>query len=751
MKRLLLLALSLCLATGVPLAVESPIAAEIQVVRVFYEDVRDVSRLRDFDLWEYTNPEERWVLVAATPEEIEAIRALGFPVEVDVERTADLHRPRIVSPEQISGIPGFPCYRTVEETFATAQQIVADHPTLATWTDQGDSWEKTQGLGGYDMMVLRLTNSAVAGPKPKLVITSSIHANELPPAELATRFAEYLADGYGSDADATWILDHHEVHLMLMANPDARKQAEAGFFWRKNTNQDYCDPGSFNRGADLNRNFDFEWDCCGGASDNECSGTYHGPLPASEPEVQSIQDYLRALFPDQRGPLLDDPAPADATGVYIDIHSAGEDILWPYGFDYTPPNSTELTTMGRKLAYFNDFDPKQGIDLYPTDGTTMDFGYGDLGLASYVYETGIAQFLTCSYFEGVVVPDNIPSLTYAAKVARTPFMTPAGPDATLLQISPAVFAAGATPSLTATLNDTRYSEVRGIEPAQPIAAAEYYIDTPPWDTGASPVALAMAAADGGFDSDVEEAVASVDTSGLSDGRHILYARAQDADGNWGAISASFFEVTSDPTGSVSGTITDSASGASLAGTVSADSLGVVAYSDPATGAYTLDLPAGSWTLRAAAAARVDVTAAGVVVSGGGTTPQDFALDHPDDDGDGFVNPDDCRRFDSATWSTPTPAQQLLLTSRSGPNNLTWSAPAAPGTTATLEYDLLRSGDASDFETPFCLETGDTDTTATAFFNPPSGKVQYFLVLTRNICGETIAPGSGGVPRSGSCP
>ncbi len=77
---------------------------------------------------------------------------------------------------------------------------------------------------GYDMMVLRLTNSAITGDKPKLFITASLHAREY--ARSATRFAEHLVNGYGIDADATWILDHHEIHLMLQANPDGRKEAE---------------------------------------------------------------------------------------------------------------------------------------------------------------------------------------------------------------------------------------------------------------------------------------------------------------------------------------------------------------------------------------------------------------------------------------------------------------------------------------------------------------------------------------------
>src|SRR5690606_10882599 len=123
-------------------------------------------------------------------------------------------------------ICGYACYRTVEETFASMDALAASHPTLVSVVDAGDSWMAENGLGGWDMRIIRATNSAVPGPKPKLMLVASIHAREYTPAELATRFVESLVQAHGTDADATWILDHHEVHALLQANPDGRKQAE---------------------------------------------------------------------------------------------------------------------------------------------------------------------------------------------------------------------------------------------------------------------------------------------------------------------------------------------------------------------------------------------------------------------------------------------------------------------------------------------------------------------------------------------
>ena len=53
----------------------------------------------------------------------------------------------------------------------------------------------------------------------------------------------------------------------------------------------------------------------------------------------------------------------------------------------------------------------------------------------------------------------------------------------------------------------------------------------------------MAAADGTFNSTIENVVATVNTTGLSGGRHIVFVRGKDAANNWGAFSAAFLEVT----------------------------------------------------------------------------------------------------------------------------------------------------------------------------------------------------------------
>jgi carboxypeptidase T len=444
-------------------------------------------------------------------------------------------------------IPGFACYETVEETFSQAQAFATSKPNLATWIDVGNSWEKSVGLGGFDIKVLKLTNSAITGNKPKLFVNSAIHAREYTTAALNLEFARWLVNGYGVNANATWILDHHEVHLMLQTNPDGRKKAETGLSWRKNTNQAYCGATSNTRGADLNRNFSFSFNSTAGqgSSGNQCDLTYRGASAASEPETQAIEAYVRSLWPDQRGPNLTDAAPRTTSGIHIDVHSFSQLVLWPWGTTNTPAgNGTDLQTLGRKLAYFNGYTPQQSIGLYPTDGTSDSVSYGELGVAAFTIELGTSFFESCTNYTNTIKPQNLNALIYAARVARTPYITPAGPDVTGLTLSNAAATTGVQVGTAVTLSGTatgiRYNNTNGTQPTQNIAAAEYYIDTPPWVSGATPKALT--ASDGSFNAKTETINGSINTSGLSVGKHIVFVRSRDVNGNWGAFSAIFLKV-----------------------------------------------------------------------------------------------------------------------------------------------------------------------------------------------------------------
>jgi hypothetical protein len=169
-------------------------------------------------------------------------------------------------------------------------------------------------------------------------------------------------------------------------------------------------------------------------------------------------------------------------------------------------------------------------------------------VAAFTFEVGTSFFQSCSVYQNDILPKNLPALVYAAKVVRTPFITPGGPDVLAPELTGAAsttgVAAGTAVTLLASATDTRFNQTNGSEAVHPIAAAEATIGTPPWEATAPRIALQ--AADGSFDSATEALSGTLPTAGLPPGRHLVYVRARDTTGTWGPVTATFLTITGAP-------------------------------------------------------------------------------------------------------------------------------------------------------------------------------------------------------------
>jgi murein tripeptide amidase MpaA len=560
----LLLCFAFLALLGRPLPAQADAAPDGPVVaRVAYRDREALQALADggYDIW-HVDQASRTAVVALDPAGWRRLSAAGYTLSVDRQRTAEAE----AAPDTFAE-----GYSTVEELYALLEQVAADHPGLAEVVDYGDSWERVEegDAPGYDLLALRLTNRAITGTvpapgldyrpdititKPVFFLMAGIHARELSTHETARRFILYLTEGYGTDPDATWLLDHHEIWIVPTANPDGYKVVENSdgqpLYQRKNTNDSYdsscpspTNQNSFHIGVDLNRNASFRWGS-GGSSSSPCTQTYRGPSAASEPEEQALEALMQGLFNDQRDEADDtNAAPLDTSGVMISLHSYSDLVLWPWGWTREDsPNFEQLAQLGRKFASYNKYTAGQASQaLYLASGTTDDWSYGTLGIASYTFEIGAMPWddsVCGGFFPRFSCQDtfwnlNRPALLYAAKSARAPYQLPFGPDALAVSLSEPTVEAGVTITLTAQVSDTNNG-------GQNIGAASYSIDTPDWAEGAE--TLPMSAADGAFDSADEAALATIDTADLAPGRHILFVRGRDAEGNWGPTSAVFLTV-----------------------------------------------------------------------------------------------------------------------------------------------------------------------------------------------------------------
>ena len=513
----------------------APSSHDVVVARVYTEDPDRISKLgRDHQLWYYIWREGYAVILTDRDR-------MPSDAQIDLVATQSWHTAS--APYLGTGtIPARPCYRTVEQTHADLQGLANTDPNLAQWIDYGDSWEKSQNLGGYDLQALVLTNQSIPGPKPVLMVMSAIHARELATAESATRFAEMLFNEYGEDADVTWMLDYFEVHILPQANPDGRKMAEAECTsgcspnWRKNTNQNYCGAGSSSRGADLNRNAGTSFWGGPSSSGNQCFTTYRGPSPSSEPETSELEAYSDATFPDFRDAADNDfstPADDNADGIFISIHSAGDIVFYPWeGINSDPPNRDGLRSLAQKMGLSTTFAACQNCFLGPASGTNVDYVYEKLGIPSFTYEIGSSFGQSCSSFESTVLPQTLAGLMTAIRHTRRSYQSPLGPDVINVVFTPGP--GGGT--LTASADDTRLAVNGGGEPTQPaqaIAEVRYTVNEPPWVAGQS---FELTAVDGAFDETTEDATAFLSGAQLS-GATMLFVYAEDTDGNVGPPSA----------------------------------------------------------------------------------------------------------------------------------------------------------------------------------------------------------------------
>ena len=583
------------LAAAISIAgLHSAVAAE-WVVEAHYPDQAALNRAAAKFQHVAVDAQRQTLRVDTDDDGIAALEDAGLTVSIDVADTARLRgfyakmqeALQSGTTQQTEGgypsIPGYACYRTLEGTYQTMDDLAAAQPGLAEIHLIGPSWQKTQGAGGYEMRALRITNLATAEAdpdRPKFIAFGSIHAREYTPAELLTRMAEWLVAGYGVDPQATWLVDHVDFRLILQTNPDGRKKAETGILWRKNTNTvDANCPGTptgFSQpGVDLNRNFPFHWNTTGGegSSDFPCDQTYRGPSAGSEPETRNVVRYVAGTpgaggyvggaLPDRRNGDLTGPAPRTTPASSSTSTAIRSSVLWSWGDTYTPaPNDAALRSLGRRLAWFNNYTPQASVELYPTDGTTDDTFYGALGAPSYTIELGVDFFESCSTFQNTTYPKNLAALKYAARATAAPYRLPVGPDAyTLAATAPAQGAGGLYTTVTATIDDLRYRQTNGSQPTYPIQAANAYIDTLPWQAGAVPIALA--ASDGSFGSKTEAVHGDISLAGLAPGRHIVYVQGINTFGGGAGTSgtpdAVFVDVPK-PSGTVTVTPTTRGNG-----------------------------------------------------------------------------------------------------------------------------------------------------------------------------------------------
>ncbi len=332
-------------------------------------------------------------------------------------------------------------YRTVRAHHAHLDKVAGDRPDLATVVDYGDSWLKTRNAAtGYDLKAICLTRKQAGdcalnptAPKPRFLFMTQIHAREIVTGDIAWRFIDHLATNYGRNAEVTALLNSTEVWVVPIVNPDGVDLVQQGgnrpHLQRKNLNNTggtSCPnppQGGSQVGVDLNRNTSVHWGSTG-VSRNPCNQTYLGRSADSEPETRAIENLFRSLFADQRGPSDTDPAPLSTRGAMISMHSFAGMNLFPWGWTNThSPNDAALRRIASRMSQLNGYRTGQpGEILYNASGTSDDWSYGVLGIASFTIEAASCGSFTPAYpCTGTDFTRNLPVLMHVATIANAPY------------------------------------------------------------------------------------------------------------------------------------------------------------------------------------------------------------------------------------------------------------------------------------------------------------------------------------------
>ncbi|MEV4493201.1 M14 family zinc carboxypeptidase [Micromonospora coxensis] len=314
--------------------------------------------------------------VSATRAEAAAITRLGFRLEKEATPTADPHDHGDVG--TLDFPPADSNYHNYAELTALVNKVVADHPSIARKISIGSSYE------GRDLMAVKISdNVGTDENEPEILFNAQQHAREHLTVEMAVYLLNLFTDSYGTDSRITNIVNSRELWIVPTVNPDGSEYDVAtGSYrsWRKNRQPN---SGSSYVGTDLNRNWSYQWGCCGGSSGSTSSDTYRGPSAFSAPETQALRNFVNSRV----------VGGTQQIKANIDFHTYSQLVLWPFGYTYSDTATgmsadqyNTFATLGRQMAATNGYTPEQSSDLYIADGTSIDWMWGAHGIWAYTFE-----------------------------------------------------------------------------------------------------------------------------------------------------------------------------------------------------------------------------------------------------------------------------------------------------------------------------------------------------------------------------
>jgi hypothetical protein len=299
--------------------------------------------------------------VIITDRQLSSLRERGWKVTVLVENL------RRKFEEEINADGDLGDYHTYEEMLQEMQLIAFLFPDITRLVDIGNGWEKAHDMADRDIWAMKISDNPELEEEAEadVLIVGCHHARELITVEIPLAIIRTLVSKYNRIPPITSLVDHREIWVVPMLNPDGHAYVEeVDPFWRKNRNTNgSADP--FYQGVDLNRNYGFQWGYDNiGSSPNRWAEDYRGVAPLSEPEVQAIRDLVES----------------HEFSLCLSFHSYGDLFLFPWGYINADTEDDPLfERLGQMYTRSNGYlygNAKDGI-IYNTNGDTGDWMYGE--------------------------------------------------------------------------------------------------------------------------------------------------------------------------------------------------------------------------------------------------------------------------------------------------------------------------------------------------------------------------------------
>lgn len=394
--------LSICLAavlllTALPAAAAGPDGPYVQA-RVQFRDAAEAQRLMSLEGLDIMKSKPGVGVTLVTDfDQIEELRSLGFDVTVEIDDMADFYASR-------NTVRGYGDFYTFDEVETFIADLHASYPNIVS-----DPISIATSEQGRTIWAFKISdNPEVDELEPEVLFDAVHHAREPIGINAIFLYMDWLTQGYGTDPEATFLVDNREIWFVPCVNPDGyvyneQTDPNGGGMWRKNRRDN---AGSSCYGVDPNRNYDYEWGT-NGISFDPCNDIYCGPNAFSEPEIAGYRDFVIS-----RDFVTN-----------ISFHSVVGAVLVPYGYGqatFPPePDNTIFHDIADMIAMDNGYEVGTCWEVlnYAASGTTCDWLYGTQGVWSVCVEVGGSGFWPQQSEIAGLAAENLWGQRYMSRIA----------------------------------------------------------------------------------------------------------------------------------------------------------------------------------------------------------------------------------------------------------------------------------------------------------------------------------------------